>query len=270
MLVPREQVEGMGNEANGAGGHIRPADLLATVIKWRWLILGVTALALVGAIVVSLLTDPVYQASTTLEINHEPMKVTSDSDQPVLLADQDFLATQVGLLRSRSLSERVSRSLGLAGKPGFGSSDKSAGGVIRNNLTVVPPTEGRLVEIKYMAEDPGTAARIANAIAKNYIDSNLERQFSATSYARQFLNDRIASTKTKLEQSERALAAYARQAGIINLAQDTAGTGGSKDPTSASTSASQLRSLNELLATAEAETIRAKERADQAQSGNSI
>ena len=56
----------------------------------------------------------------------------------------------------------------------------------------------------------------------------MERRYEATSYARNFLQQRIAAVKAKLEESERALVAYAQKQGIITLAVDTGGAGSAR------------------------------------------
>lgn len=271
VLVPRSDLSSFGAPASPAGQSRLPGfgDLLATLIKYWWLILAITLATLGAAALVTFLTKPVYEARVTMEVNYEPIRVTGGPEnQPAATGEQDFIATQVGLLRSRSLSERVARSLNLARDPAFGGSEAAAAARVRSGLSVMPPVQGRLVTIDYQAGDGATAARVANAIAQNYMSSNLERQYSATAYAREFLNKRIASTKTKLEESERELADYARSAGIINLAATT--DQGRGDPTSASTAASQLRALNESLAAAEADTIQARRRAQQAQGSAAV
>ncbi len=46
---------------------------------------------------------------------------------------------------------------------------------------------------------------------------NLERRFDASTYARNFLQERLQQVKAKLEDSERELVGFARQEQIINV-----------------------------------------------------
>ena len=59
------------------------------------------------------------------------------------------------------------------------------------------------------------AARIANGVADSYVTSNLERRYGATAYARNFLKERLEELKLKLEESEKALVAYAEEKELI-------------------------------------------------------
>ena len=67
------------------------------------------------------------------------------------------------------------------------------------------------------------AARIANGFAENFIQANLDRKFESSSYARQFLEERIAQTKERLESAERQLVAYAANQQIINVGEPSEG-----------------------------------------------
>src|ERR1700684_198311 len=85
------------------------ATLWRIVSEWRWLILGAVAVGLAGAIVVTFLTTPLYRAEVTLEINPpqvEPVdssKVTSARSS--YFDERAYMATQIGLLQSRSLAQ---------------------------------------------------------------------------------------------------------------------------------------------------------------------
>src|SRR5687767_10786915 len=89
-------------------GASKPLDLnLATlwriVMEWRWLILGSVAVAAAASIIVTLLTTPLYRAEATLEINPPSVEVMEDSKARSGGGDdKGFLATQYGLLQSRS------------------------------------------------------------------------------------------------------------------------------------------------------------------------
>lgn len=86
-------------------------------------------------------------------------------------------------------------------------------------LTVAPVTNSRLVRLYYDSPDPKLAAAILNNLAKSFIDLNLERRFEATTYARNFLQERLQQVKEKLEESERDLVDFSRREEIIAIDQ---------------------------------------------------
>ena len=256
-------------------GGTKALDLnLATIwrilLEWRWLILGSVAVALAGAIIVTLLTEPLYRASTVLEINPPTVQIMDNSKgtQPAVSNDRDFLATQFGLLESRSLAERVAQELNLASNADFVSQEadraakqKIAVGKLMANLEVKPVPTSRLVGVSFASESPELSARIANSFADNFINSNLERRYEASSYARNFLERQLRSIKTELEKSERQLVAYAQRQGIINTAASPDESGDVSSLTGAS-----LVALNTALAEAQTKRIAAEQRYRQSQS----
>ena len=72
------------------------------------------------------------------------------------------------------------------------------------------------MRISFDSPSPAWAQRIANGVADSYVSSNLERRYGATAYARQFLKERIEELKLKLEESEKALVAYAESKELIS------------------------------------------------------
>ena len=73
-----------------------------------------------------------------------------------------------------------------------------------------------LVRISFDSPSPVWAQRIANGVADSYVTTNLERRYAATAYARTFLKERLEELKLKLEESEKALVAYAEQKELIS------------------------------------------------------
>jgi capsular exopolysaccharide synthesis family protein len=169
--------------------------------------------------------------------------------------DADFYRTQYELLKSRTLAERVVKDLGLrqqlaapaprekAAMPWWkawlsqlrervSQDDKAAGeepagpppdpfasavGAFQGSMTVDPIRNSRLVRVYFDSPDPRLAADALNALARNFIAVNLERRYDASSYAKTFLEEKLAQTKTKLEDSERALVDFQREQQIINV-----------------------------------------------------
>ena len=80
-----------------------------------------------------------------------------------------------------------------------------------------PIRNSRLVRLYFDSPDPRLAADALNAVAQNFIAFNLERRYDASSYAKTFLEEKLAQTKAKLEESERALVGFQREQQIINV-----------------------------------------------------
>lgn len=242
--------------------------LVRIALEWRWLILATVAAGLALAIAVTLLTMPRYRASVTLQVNPPTVAILDRNDGESDTAkdnSQDFVATQVGLLSSSSLAERVAQDLNLASNPNFvpikadpAARLQIAAGKVAANLDVIPPESGDLIRYTYSSESPQLSAQIANAVADAFINSSLQRKYEASAYARNFLERQIAKTRGELENSERQLVQYAQAQGIINTGSTGDSTGPSSNSDAGSPQGESLIQLNQALSDATAKRIAAQ------------
>jgi len=86
-----------------------------------------------------------------------------------------------------------------------------------SNLNVSPIRNSRLVDVKYQLPDPALATTIVNALARNYIEQNLEYKFMASKEASDWLGARLADERKAVEQAEAKLQAYREQNDAISL-----------------------------------------------------
>ena len=166
------------------------ASLLRIINNWRWLILGSVALGVILAIIATLLTTPTYRSWVTLEVNPPTVEIMDEQtrDRSSTGANSwDFVATQVGLLSSRSIAERAAQDLNLANNKQFvdASADaptrlKIATGKVANGLDVEVPEEGQLIRFSFVAESPQLSATIANQLAESFINSRAARDWRSS------------------------------------------------------------------------------------------
>lgn len=260
----------------GAGEPLTVSQVWQTIQRWRWVILGAAAAGLAIGIAISLLTTPKYRATVTLEINREPTQVIQVGNvQPAAIGDDSYVDTQIGILRSHSLAERVARQLNLASNPSIvnqslptAARQSAAVGKVASGFLAEPVRNSRLVSLSFSSTDPATAAKVANGFADNFIASNLERRYETTAYARDFLQRRLAAVRTRLEQSERQLVEYARSQGIIDLAATGGGTTAPSGGGGGSLDTSSLVSLNDALSQAQVQRIEAEEKLRESRAAN--
>lgn len=263
-VLPTELAQPV-TSASSSGVDLNLGTIWRIVSEWRWLVLGIMAVTLAGALIVTLLTTPLYRAAAVLEINRPSMEIMDESkSRSGGGEDASFLATQYGLLQSRSLAERVVQEMNLASNQELvpqeldrAARQKVATSLIQSNLTVKPVPNSRLVSIAYSSPSPTLAAQVTNSIADNFINSNLERRYESSSYARDFLQRQIARVRADLEKSERQLVAYAQSQGIINTAT---GEDGRSSGDVGSLQGASLVALNEALAEAQTKRIAAEQR----------
>ncbi|KQN89852.1 exopolysaccharide biosynthesis protein [Sphingomonas sp. Leaf231] len=261
---------------------------LRIAMRWRYVIIGTAIGCLLLGLVATLLMTPKYTAEVTVEIARESNKVTDLQGvaRDASVADQEFYQTQYGLLESRALSERVAAQLRLVDSPEFfdlfGVSDDSpafqlangrypasgrqarqrkAGKILLDHMSITPARQSRLVAIKFTSPSPDLSAKIANAWAENFIQTNLERKVQATSYGRNLLQRQLAQIKERLDESQRQLVSYASAQRIINLPSQS---GDGRTSSERSIVADDLSALNAALSQATADRIQAQARYEQA------
>jgi polysaccharide biosynthesis transport protein len=92
-------------------------DIWRLVLKHKWLLVTITLIGLILALLISLIRTPIYQASTTLQIGQRAPKVVqfeNNNEQGQEGGDQRMnFATQIEILNSRNLAERVIADLNL-------------------------------------------------------------------------------------------------------------------------------------------------------------
>lgn len=268
---------------------------IMVVRRRKWLILGSTLLLLLLGLIVTLMITPQYTAVTTIEIQRDNYQITGvEGVEPETTpTDMEFYQTQYGLLRAESLAQRVATSLRLADDPVFFEMFNSAEGqewfengrlrpgapprevrarkaaeILGNNIGVAPVRLSRLVSLSFTSPNPDFSARVANAWAQHFIQTTLERRFEATSYARRFLEQRLAQLRGRLEASERALVGYAAREGIVNVPGATIGDGQGAQPGERSIVADDLTAINRELAAATADRITAQSRIESSGRGS--
>ena len=265
---PESSTLGPGQRSYSAAAILDLPTLLRIIHHWRWLILAAVGVGLAGAILWSLLTTPVYRAWVTLEANPPSVAVSDEqSRQQDIQASNnfDFVATQVGLLGSRSVAERTAQELNLANNPDMVTQEGNSSGRLRDatatierGLHVIAPEDGQLIKFSYDSTSPQLAALIANGIADSFINTSLQRRYEASAYARNFLERQINKTRSDLERSERAVVAYAQQQGIINTGSSTGPDGKSTNNDTNSLQGESLVQLNSALAAATARRVAAE------------
>ena len=207
------------------------AEYWAVVLKRRKLILLVVAVTLAATAVVSLLTKPMWKATTVLNIEREKLGPVNLEQQNYQRWEPEFLPTQIRLMKSREMAERVARQLNLMSNPGFvparsGAAQAEGSAVapvtraavkIQTATEITPIRGTNLVEVSFVAPNAKLAADVANALSQSYIDWTLEAKYKTLGQANRFLTTQAEQLKTEIDQLEKELQAYGRQKDIVSM-----------------------------------------------------
>lgn len=259
----------MDNELHSQEEEIHLRDYLKVIQKRKWMVISFFVILVTTVTISTFKMRPVYRSTVQLLIEKEnPNIVEFRQVMEVNAVDLDYYQTQYKMLESRSLARQVIDTLRLrdhpelAPKPGedWGLTDLLSGffsdllsslepakphpggevaaASIRDSrlinsflgkLKVEPIRNSRLVNVSYQGHDPALITDIANAVARIYIEQNLQNKFSASQEATSWLSRELVNLKKKVEVSQVALQRYKAQHSIISLTPLEDGAQGGKE-----------------------------------------
>jgi receptor protein-tyrosine kinase len=129
------------------------------LLRTRWVIVCVTlAIAVLGAAAVSLLTTPLYQASTRLFVSTTAGASASEAYSGNLFS-QERVKSYTKLLTGETLAQRTVNKLQL---------DMSAD-ELRKKVKATPPTDTVLIDVSVLDPSPERARDIADALSDEFV-----------------------------------------------------------------------------------------------------
>ena len=225
-------------------------DYWELVRKRRWLVLTCALVVFTTVAIGTLKEKPVYEGKVLLEIDPEAPSVVNFKEvvNPNTGDMESYQDTQYKIIQSRTLAEKVVRDLELYKNPEFirnrylfglfdgsvpplpanideGPPDSTAPifsnavGYFLSSVEVNPIRRSNLVEVDFDSTNPRTAAIVANKLADDYIENNLQVKFDATTKASAWLDNKLRDLRAQVEAADDRLAAYARANGIVFVSQ---------------------------------------------------
>ncbi len=236
--------------------------IIITLRKYKWPIILTTAVVTaLTALVVSAIT-PQYRATATLLFENNRSQTGFETPWAELENSNLSLQTQVEVLKSRTLAERLVNELKLAehweynktlampdefkitgplapvarfvekvlpgqttpSLPVEGNAKSEA--IVRklmNRTRVTPLKQTNLVKVSVDGIDRELASQIANGIGQAYIRFYLEQSAGKNSDAKVFLEKKVADLKSQLDASEQQLLRERRRVGLSGDGGDISG-----------------------------------------------
>ncbi len=198
-------------------------------IIWRrrWLIglfvVVTTAVVAVG----SVLMTPVYEATVVLHVREQrPSILGGDLSSVAPLSSREDINTQAEILKSRSVLGQVIAELGLSAAPEGSTAvretrtAREALDRLRRDTSVRQVPNTRLIHLSARSTDPELAARIANSIARVFIDKNVESKRAEANAVLSFVSGQVEQVRSALGSTEDELLAYKKGERIGILDQE--------------------------------------------------
>jgi succinoglycan biosynthesis transport protein ExoP len=238
-------------------------EYVRVVLKRKWVLVTFAAVLVALAAVLSFTRTPMYRATATLLIDEPGSSLINIQD--VLNAGayyrSDYLGTyfntQLRLLTSRSLAERVAKKLNLAGRPEFRAASGSPGGLLRGlkslitfrwlagkgrsaeqaqaappqsaatyayavqaGLSIAPIPETRLVYVSYVSPYAALSADVVNALVEEFVSFSVETRYEATKQTSEFLTEQVALLRDDLKRKEEDLQKYGQEKNLLYLSDN--------------------------------------------------
>ena len=196
-----------------------------SILRARWIVALLVLVVVVGAALgVSLILPKQYKATASVVIDVKPDPVSAmvygTGSSPV------YVATQVDIIQSERVAQRVVRNLKLADNAQVRAQWAEATGsqgtpeswlaeTLQRSVEVTPSRESSVINVSYKAPDARFAAVLANAFVQAYIETSLELRVDPARQYSSFFESRSKEAREALEAMQAKLSAFQRDKGII-------------------------------------------------------
>jgi polysaccharide biosynthesis transport protein len=208
--------------------------------KRRWTVLATTAIIFTLAVIATLKTTPLYQATSKVAIFPEMPNVLGfksfDDNSPDFQYDV-ALETQAAILRSDALALQVIQTMHLDENPKFSSAPRHKTGDALEDASLQPDASStagligrfhgglgiqiipnsRLVQISYTDPDPRLATQIVNTLVRTFTEQNFKTKYEAATQTSDWLNTEIDDLRLKVQTSEEKLVRYQKDHSILGV-----------------------------------------------------
>ena len=190
------------------GKRYTPDDLLYILWRRKWLVVIPTVLAAAGMMAYTRTLPNKYQSDTLVMI--QPQRVREDlvrSAEQVDLADRIQTITQQ--IMSRTRLETIINDLNLYAREREEGLMEDVVELMRRDVSVTV-VRGDAFRVSYISENPIMAMRVAERLARLFIDENLREREMVAQGTSQFLGSQLEDARRRLVEQEKKLEAYRR------------------------------------------------------------
>ncbi|MFB2549636.1 GumC family protein [Ensifer soli] len=230
------------------------ALILRSVWQVRYLVIGLTVAGAIGGATLAVMTPSSYVAESKLYVDPREVRLTDSDLSKQSLATEGILAlvdSQIEVLRSRDVLERVVRTLGLERDAEFGTAVTAAPGGFGRGIavmkeivfgkaetkaatpdqvdartmenlakavTVARDPKTFIVSVSVKSRDPSKSARIVNQLVSTFLDAESAAQADFFQRTTEALDGRIAQLRKELDIAEKAVETYKAENDIVGAA----------------------------------------------------
>jgi len=224
MPSPTPYIAETGSETPVGRGFPDARELLTIVIERAWIGLFVAAAVFLAFWLDARRQVPYYRSRAQLMVEAQVPQLFNFQDALSFSArNLEYFNTHIKALYSRSMMERAIAEGGLANHPrflpGIPPGPAQADAALRF-VTIAPVEKSRLIDITVEHPDPQVAADLANALARAYIQIDLDNRMNASMKAVEWLRARAEENRAKVEAGLLELQKYRESTQSVSLEDD--------------------------------------------------
>ncbi|MHB9131496.1 MAG: GumC family protein [Armatimonadota bacterium] len=203
-----------------SGVEEMPVDfstLWMVIIRRRWISIGVVLVICATGILYTAMQPRVFQATTKIMV--DSMQDSHENDQVRVLSELRTLTrsrsieTQVEVISSSDILHDAYQKLSLEQRTkGF----SSPATVPEGAVTIFPKRDTDIIEITVQSHEPDSSAALANLVAKEYFEKDLDYSNQATKKAREYVEGQLTSIGQELKAANSALSQFKKQSGLFS------------------------------------------------------
>lgn len=197
-------------------------DYLNMVLRRKLILIISTIICTILGIAACFLIPKVYESDGKLLISQDNMNLLGNGSplEDIMLSSlgkSDPLTTQMEILKTRPILNRVIDSLELKGKESEVLQPEDF--LKRFSFSLVRSTN--LIEIKCKSEYADSAALFVNTLMSVYVEKNQQLNQEMISAAKDFIKNQLIEQKIKVEESEQKLVEFKEKTKIMSLDKET-------------------------------------------------
>jgi len=222
-MTPAENKNGVNGHAPASGMSID--DVMFTLFRHKWLILGSVCLGLVGVVAVRVVKPPLFVSKSKLMVHYvqeatkEAASTHEEGQQGTVTekVGQDILSSETEIIKSLDVAKDVADAFGpekILAKLGGGTNSLAAAGVISSGVEVENPRGTSILIISFKHRDPELVQPVLHELIKAYMKKHVEVHEVSGAREEYFTHQREES-RTRLAQREEELKKIMKEAKIL-------------------------------------------------------
>ncbi|MBN3040042.1 MAG: polysaccharide biosynthesis tyrosine autokinase [Candidatus Omnitrophica bacterium] len=190
-------------------------DYLQIIGKRVWIVIATVAIVVGFVSYKNFTSEKLYDTRATVLVSRSLPSITGKEDA-LYHQGVPVRETQIILLESNSLAERVLQKLNLNKDPEY-MKDPSPARKLRSQISIEQVEKSDIISIVVRGNDPLKITSIANAWAEEFISADLERRTKDATSGIKWLQEQLEESLKKLQKAEMELNDFLKNNKIVSI-----------------------------------------------------